>query len=104
MFPRSFTVQGFVPSAAETDRVLLTTHAHPVLLTLRLPAFLFLCHIHLGSGCGPGEPSVMQKLTHTQRQYTHKRAFMLQSLVLHKPQLIVDTLWCTCLTCVGLTC
>lgn len=40
----ALTVQGFVPSAVETDRVLLTAYAHPVLLTLRLPAFLFLSH------------------------------------------------------------
>lgn len=28
----------------------LAAHAHPVLLETKLPVFLFLSHIHLGSG------------------------------------------------------
>lgn len=74
--------------------MLLATYAHPVLLTLRLPAFLFLCHIHLGSGCGPGEPSVTQKLTrmHTKTAHVYKGLLsdgVKQSLVLYKTQPVV---------------
>lgn len=104
LFSRRFTVQGFAPRAAEADRVLLNTYAHPVLLTLRLPAFLFLCHIHLA------QPVVLEshlscKSSHTctQRQHTHEQGFYLInsvrcSLALYKPQLMYP---CSCYMCIA---
>lgn len=93
LFPHSFTVQGFVPSAAETDRVLLTTYAHPVLLTLRLPAFLFLCHIHLAQAVVlESHLSCINSHPYTQRQHTEQGFYLTNSvrcsLVLYKPQLM----------------
>lgn len=45
LFLHSRTVQGFCPRC-RWDRVRLSVHAHPVLLEMRLPAFLFLSHTH----------------------------------------------------------
>lgn len=78
------------------DRVLRTTYAHPVLLTLRLPAFLFLCHIHLGSGCGPGEPSVTQS-SHIRTKTAQKKKRLLFDTQCKTVSYLVQTTpysWC----------